>query len=1348
LLTLCRLFADSLSIFTRDMADILLLRLLGPVQVEREGEPARGFRSRKAMALLGYLAVQNKPVSREHLADLFWGDKSETRGRANLSWTLNRISSQLPDCLQADLHTVQFQRTVPSATAASLVSGRPLCRLDLDVFAELEAQGEPASLAAAVQLYRGEFLEGLYLDDCAEFELWLVKERERWRQRAVSALGDLIAHYSQRGEYKQSLQFAQRLLALQPWREETHQQVMHLLAYTGQRSAALAQYEACRRILVEELEVEPSAETVRLYERIRDEKLDIPASSPTIPALPSFLLQEEEPGDSPIFVARQRELAQLDRFLDEALSGQGRVIFVTGDAGQGKTALLQEFAQRAQEAHPDLVMADGSGNAYTGSGDPYLIFRELLRLLTGDVEARWAAGAMPREQARRLWHVLPLTVQALVEVGPDLIGTFVLGSALLRRVETAQQATSGRTSWLPQLNQIAKHEAAARSSFYQSDLFEQYVRVLGALARRHPLLLMMDDLQWADTGSTNLLFHLGRQIEGNRILVVGAFRPAEVALGRGGERHPLESVVNELKRRLGDVELDLSRAEGRQFIDALLDAEPNRLGAPFRDALYRQTGGHPLFTIELLRGMQERGDLVLDDGERWSEGPMLDWETLPVRVEAVIAERIGRLADPLQQVLRVACVEGEAFTAEVVARLQGVTEQEMVKCLSRVLNREHHLVHAQGLQQLGMGRLSRYQFRHILFQRYLYNSLDTVERAHLHGRVGTTLEALYAEAGEDTVAAAGQLAWHFQEAGIAAKAVDYLHQAGDGARGLYALDQAIGYYQHALELLQERGAQEQMARTLMKLGLTHHLAFDFERARMAYEEGFDLWQQVGEPLPAGPSLSAKCTLKVDWPFLPSSLDPALAADADSAGVVDQLFSGLVQLGPALTVVPDVARSWEVSEGGRRYVFHLRDGAQWSDGTPVRAQDFEYAWKRVLEPDTASPTAELLYDVKGARAFHQGDKDAGGIGVRAVDEVTLAVELERPVGYFLYLLAHNAYFPVPRHVLETGGEVWTKPENAITNGPFCLEAWNRQGTLTLSRNPTYHGRFTGNVERVELHSISDIPARLEAYEMDELDALFLWSPSEERERARQQHAGEYITAPLLATTYVGFDVSRPPFDDPRVRRAFVLAADKEKFADVVMQGYAFPATGGFVPPGMPGHSAGVGLPHDLDQARSLLAEAGYPGGCQFPAVELLSDEVLSKHLATQWQEDLGVGITWSRKDWEEVLERMENDPPHIYFGAWYADYPDPDNFLRVCDGIRWTRWQNDIYSRLVEEARRVVDQQERMKMYLQADSMLVGEAVIMPVIYWRSHLLVKPWIKRFPTSAVKWWFLKDVIVEPH
>ena len=475
-----------------------------------------------------------------------------------------------------------------------------------------------------MELYRGEFLEGLYLHECAEFELWLVAERERWRQRVARLLEALVTHHSRRGQYQEGLRFAQRLLALEPWREETHRQVMRLLAYSGQRGAALAQYETCRRVLAEELGVEPAAETTRLYEQIRDGELEIPVSPPDLPVQPpSFLLDEEEPVDRPVFVARERELARLNGFLDAALAGQGLVVFVTGDVGQGKTALVQEFSRRAQAAHPDLVVASGNGNAHTGIGDPYLPFREVLSLLTGDVEARWAAGAMTSDQARRLWHTFPLAVQALVEDGPDLIDLFVPGAALVKRAVALAPVGA---DWLPQLQELVERKALRQAqdtaavpgdpNLQQSALFEQYTRMLRALARQRPLLLVLDDLQWADAGSTSLLFHLGRRIEGSQVLIVGAYRPAEVALGRPStssgqrERHPLEPVVNEFKRHFGDIEVDLGQAEDRQFIDALLDTEPNRLGGAFRQTLYRQTRGHPLFTTELLRGMEERGDLV------------------------------------------------------------------------------------------------------------------------------------------------------------------------------------------------------------------------------------------------------------------------------------------------------------------------------------------------------------------------------------------------------------------------------------------------------------------------------------------------------------------------------------------------------------------------------------------------------------------------------------------------------------------------------------------------------------------------------------------------------------------
>jgi oligopeptide transport system substrate-binding protein len=267
-------------------------------------------------------------------------------------------------------------------------------------------------------------------------------------------------------------------------------------------------------------------------------------------------------------------------------------------------------------------------------------------------------------------------------------------------------------------------------------------------------------------------------------------------------------------------------------------------------------------------------------------------------------------------------------------------------------------------------------------------------------------------------------------------------------------------------------------------------------------------------------------------------------------------------------------------------------------------------------------------------------------------------------------------------------------------------------------------------------------------VDVLDLLDL--PPLDRDRARRDYAGQYVSAPLLLTAYVAFNVSRPPFDDVRVRRAFGLAADRETLAHVVWRGYYSPATGGFVPAGMPGHSAGIGLPYDPEQARQLLAGAGYPGGRGFPVVDgLVARHRIAEYLQAQWRENLGLEITWETM--EEVgalMNSVDKEPPHLFLLGWVADYPDPDSFLRVCPARRRAQWRNDVYDRLVEEARRITDQKERLRMYQQADRILVEEAAIMPLLYRRLHLLVKPWVSKYPTSAVSVWFWKDVIIEPH
>jgi DNA-binding SARP family transcriptional activator/predicted ATPase len=870
----------------------LSLSCLGSFQVTLEGQPVTDFKSNKVRALLAYLAVEaDRPHRREVLAGLLWPDWPDRDALSNLRYTLSDLRRVIgdrtaePPFLLVSRDTLQFNATSDHW-------------LDVAAFSDSTTQKDLPGLEEAIILYQGSFLEGFSLGDSAPFEEWTLFVRERLARRMSSALHHLAAACEQGGEYKRAQSFARRQIELEPWDEMAHQQLMRALVLDGRRSAALAQYETCRRLLAEELGVEPSAETNHLYDQIRDGKLKSLVPSPPSPpdltaTLPPFLQEEPVQAERPIFVARERELSQLDRFLDLALTGQGRVVFVTGEAGSGKTALVQEFTQRIQEAHANLVVASGNCNAYTGIGDPYLPFREILELLAGDVEARWAAGAATREHARRLWNTLPLTAQALVSAGPDLIDTFVPHAALLARAMTCTQ-WPGRADWLIRLNKLVAGRplGPARPSPQQSDLFEQYTRVLQTLARQLSLVLILDDLQWADLGSISLLFHLGRHLAGSHILIVGAYRPEEVAIGREGERHPLEPVVNEFQRVFGNIIVNLGQAESRSFIEAYLDSEPNWLGVAFREMLYRQTRGHPLFTIELLRGLQERGDLVRDPEGRWVEGPALDWETLPARVEAVIAERIGRLPQRVRDLLSVASVEGEAFTAEVAARVQARGERETVRCLSETLDRRHRLVSFHGIQRLGEQRLSRYRFRHILFQRYLYSTLDQAERAYLHEQVGSVLEGLYH--GQESAAVAVQLARHFQEAGIADKAIPYLHQAFvravqvsayeeglahvtqglalvmtrpdspdrdrqqldfqmalgvalQGARGTYASEMKDAYLK-ARELCMKTGETSRLCRVLSELAIHHYVRGEHQKAREFGEQALSVAQRVNDSL--------------------------------------------------------------------------------------------------------------------------------------------------------------------------------------------------------------------------------------------------------------------------------------------------------------------------------------------------------------------------------------------------------------------------------------------------------------------------------------------------------------------
>ena len=538
-----------------------------------------------------------------------------------------------------------------------------------------------------------------------------------------------------------------------------------------------------------------------------------------------------------IFIGRKAQLHLLDDFLKKAAGGQLQVAFVAGEAGAGKSTLVEEFIREQEASDPKLITSIGVCNAQTGSGDPYLPFRQVLTSLTTETEEKKSADEIAKgKNATRLKEFVRISSQTLIKVGPDLIGIFVPAAGLLTRIATEVALNSGI---LPEGlgKKTDKEPAKINPALDQQKIFEQYASVLKALSKDRTLILVLDDLQWADSGSLNLLFHLARELKNSRILLLGTYRPDDVALGRDGARHPLESILNELKRYHGDIIIDLSNSspdEGRAFTNELIDSEPNHLDAAFREKLFAHTDGHPLFTVELLRNLQERGSLLKDQDGCWIQGSTLDWETLSARVEGVIGERIARLPEGLRETLNVSSVMGYEFIAQVIARVQKIQELELAKDLSRELEKRYLLVFEQGEIKIGKQFLSIYRFSHGLTQQYLYDELGAGERRILHGEIAETLEAISADHSDQF---ALQLARHYDEAGNAEKAVPYWIMAGDIAFRVYAQNEAIAAYTRALELGKEITiSPEQLNHLYTRRGRALELTGQFQQALKNYDE--------------------------------------------------------------------------------------------------------------------------------------------------------------------------------------------------------------------------------------------------------------------------------------------------------------------------------------------------------------------------------------------------------------------------------------------------------------------------------------------------------------------------------
>lgn len=490
-------------------------------------------------------------------------------------------------------------------------------------------------------------------------------------------------------------------------------------------------------------------------------------------------------------------------------------------------------------------------------------------------------------------------------------------------------------------------------------------------------------------------------------------------------------------------------------------------------------------------------------------------------------------------------------------------------------------------------------------------------------------------------------------------------------------------------------------------------------------------------------------IRVNLGTEPPSLDWSLATDHVSFNVISNLMVGLTEFDRDLKPAPVIARSWDILNGGKRIVFHLRDDVLWSDGKKVRAQDFEYSWKRLLAPKTASEYAYILFDIANAEAFQRGKIDDHRlVGVTAKDDRTLEVALRHPASYFLSITTFEVTYPQRQDIIEKFGAKWTEPANIVTNGPFLLESWKHEDEISLRANPNF---ILGKpaVERVHMYMINEKTTALALYEQGRLDFLDNHSiPIFEKPRLAKREG--FRRVPQLRGTYYGFATHKKPFDDARVRKAFALAIDRSVFPRI-LHGGEEPSTS-WIPPGMLAHNAEIGLSFNPAEARRLLREAGYPDGEGFPQVTLgyNTDEdhkLVAEAIQGMWKQNLGVLVRLENQEWKVYLSRLASDPPHIFRLGWGADFPDPDNFMRLftsTSGNNNTGWGNPRYDRLVDQAAREWNAGKRIQLYNQAQSILCETDVpIVPLFTTAESTLLSPRFTGLEYNSMSRLLLRDV-----
>jgi oligopeptide transport system substrate-binding protein len=486
---------------------------------------------------------------------------------------------------------------------------------------------------------------------------------------------------------------------------------------------------------------------------------------------------------------------------------------------------------------------------------------------------------------------------------------------------------------------------------------------------------------------------------------------------------------------------------------------------------------------------------------------------------------------------------------------------------------------------------------------------------------------------------------------------------------------------------------------------------------------------------------------------PTTLDPALQNEARSAQYILQLFSGLVKLDESMTPVPDIAREWEISSDGTTYTFHLRKDVKFQDGKILTANDVKYSWERTTSPEVGSlNAASYLGDIVGVSEKLAG-KASQISGVKVLDDYTLQVTIDSPRSYFLYKLAYPTAMVVDQKNVASGSEWWHKPNGS---GPFKVGQWTEGKSLTLEKNRIYYGT-QARLDKVEYQFYTGLP--MDLYETGKIDVTPVYT--DYIDRATDKSGPFYtdlVVAPSLGIYYIGFNCSRPPFNDANIRRAFSLAVDKEKIISLVFRNMEEKADG-ILPPGMPGYNPGLtGLGFDVNKALELIKTAGYADVSKLPEITFTTYGYaggagsIIEALLYQWKQNLGVDIKVRQLEPDRYFYNAKTEIDQVFSMGWSADYPHPQDFLDILfstgSNTNYGNYSNTQVDDLIRQANRSSDRDGSFRLYQQAEQLLVNDAACIPISFSKDYLLVRSYVKDFEINPLGFTNLDRVTILPH